>query len=205
MKGKWKNINMVITAILLFIVAFICQTYNIVSVPDKNGMLDFQFNIITIASVFAGFSFTVLGLLISLSTTEAMVRLQETNILSNSCRVITKSIIFFLLSFFVSLYYVLGLSDFFRSIAKAVKGNIQLFEKIDQTLFLYGVFLMIVGICLFALSVYKMVVLMNYIFNDNKKEVAKKLANYKEVVASFKNQNAKEIPDEKEDFDRDCF
>lgn len=204
MKGKQRNIvGVLIMVILPYAIAFICQKNSIVNVPGENSMLDFQFNIITIVSVFAGFSFTVLGLLISMSSTDAMEKLRETNILSNSCKVITNSIIFFLLSLFVSLYYVLGINNYLRKLVRAVKGSIALFEQIDQILFLYGILLMIIGILLFALSVYKMVVLMNYIFNDNKKRVQKTLKDYEAAVENFKRKKEKE--DMEEDNDKDCF
>lgn len=204
MKDKQRNIvGVLIMVILPYAIAFICQKNSIVNVPGENSMLDFQFNIITIVSVFAGFSFTVLGLLISMSSTDAMEKLRETNILSNSCKVITNSIIFFLLSFFVSLYYVLGINNYLRKLVRAVKGSIALFEQIDQILFLYGILLMIIGILLFAFSVYKMVVLMNYIFNDNKKRVQKTLKDYEAAVENFKRKKEKE--DMEEDYDKDCF
>lgn len=93
-------IELFIVGIASSIIGYNSIKYNILSLPVSISMLDFQLNIITIVTVFAGFSFSVLGLLISLSATKIMEKLIETSILEESCKIITKSIIVFMLTFF---------------------------------------------------------------------------------------------------------
>ena len=83
----------------------------------KEGML------FTIVSVFAGFSFSVLGLLISLASTKLMKKLEQTNILSSNCRIIIWSIVMFMGSFFMSLYFLVGIDQFVLNLFKGAAIN----------------------------------------------------------------------------------
>ena len=69
-------IELLLVGIISSIIGHYSIKYNIVSLPAPITMLDFQLNIITIVTVFAGFSFSVLGLLISLSSAKIMEKFQ---------------------------------------------------------------------------------------------------------------------------------
>ena len=122
---KKRKIMKIVPHVLLFvgfyIVGYGLINYNVISLPKD--MVDYQFNIVTIVSVFAGFSFSVLGLLISLASTKLMKKLEQTNILSSNCRIIIWSIVMFMGSFFMSLYFLVGIDQFVLNLFKGAAIN----------------------------------------------------------------------------------
>lgn len=98
----------IIIALLVFWAVYMlnCQ-FAFFAIPQsasdmKNDLLE----IVTVCSVFAGFSFTVLGLLISLSSTKTMEVLKETTIMLRHCNVVADSIIMFIISTLISLVII---------------------------------------------------------------------------------------------------
>lgn len=164
-------IELLLVGIISSIVGYYSIKYNILSLPEPITMLDFQLNIITIVTVFAGFSFSVLGLLISLSSAKIIEKLSETSILEESCKIITKSIIVFMVTFFLALYFISGIYLF---IEKTVNLNRSLIYSLE-------VGYLLLGIIIFLHSVYRMVYMLHYIFTDNKKEVVTKRQEYEET------------------------
>jgi hypothetical protein len=72
-----KPISKILVAGVLFYVFYMVnKNKGLLSIPIKEeDMKNYQFNLITIDTVFAGFSFTVLGMLISFASTEMMQQL----------------------------------------------------------------------------------------------------------------------------------
>lgn len=164
-------IELLLVGIISSIIGHYSIKYNIVSLPAPITMLDFQLNIITIVTVFAGFSFSVLGLLISLSSAKIMEKLSETSILEESCKIITKSIIVFMLTFFVALYFISGIYLFIENTLNLNRSLIYSLE----------IGYLLLGIIIFLHSVYRMVYMLHYIFKDNQKDVITKKQVYEEA------------------------
>ncbi len=61
MGQKKRVLSLVVALILLVIIAFLNNIVGIISIPDAKLMQDRQVDFITISTVFAGFSFTALG------------------------------------------------------------------------------------------------------------------------------------------------
>lgn len=178
-----------ITVLVFFIlIGLLNSQYKFINIP--NDMRNYQFSIVTITSVFAGFSFSVLGLLLSLQATDPMKRFSETNIISDNCKLITQSIVYLLLSFFISLYFILGLNQ------------VLLTKEINSILFIVGIGYLFCGVLAFSFSVRQMVKLMNYIFKDSKLNAEKKVNAYlKEKEKINHSKNCNEIDEQ----NRNCF
>ena len=78
MKKSKSNIYIII---LLFILYFVNSKYNFIILPDKEDIVDYQFNLFTVSTVFAGFSFTVLSLLLGLNGEKTIEKLQGTSLM----------------------------------------------------------------------------------------------------------------------------
>ena len=76
MKGKgWKVVIML--TIVLVILAVINTKYQFIIVPSSSEMVQRQIDYVTISTVFAGFSFTALGLLLGLSSEKLIERIKK--------------------------------------------------------------------------------------------------------------------------------
>lgn len=174
-------IGLIIVGVLSFLIGSIVDRYTTIVLPDN--MSDFQFNIITITTVFAGFSFSVLGVLISLSSTKVMKKLEETSELQKSCDILSYSIVVFMVTFFFALFFVLGIIDFLE-LNFMLKRWIPFSIELGYLLF---------GIFLFLFSVYRMAYMMYYIFSDSKNNAKKKVDGYihdsKIIKENMKNFN----------------
>lgn len=166
------------------VIGTIAIRYNIIDIPQN--MSDFQTNIITIVTVFAGFSFSVLGLLISLSATRLMEKLVETSELEKSCIIITKSIIVFMLTFFFALYFASEIYLFMKDML-GLQENIPYSIELGYLLF---------GIVIFLCSVYRMTYMLKFIFAENKKDVPKKIEKFNEAVSKFNEDKQNFIEDD---------
>lgn len=79
--------------------------------PKSTEMVDRQIALSTISSVFAGFSFTALSLLLGLSSDELIERIKNTTIMSDKVQRIMYSIVYLVISDIFSLYFILGLNE----------------------------------------------------------------------------------------------
>lgn len=181
---KKRKIMKIVPHVLLFIwfyiVGYELINYNVISLPKD--MIDYQFNIVTIVSVFAGFSFSVLGLLISLASTKLMKKLEQTNILSSNCRIIIWSIVMFMGSFFMSLYFLVGIDQFVLNLFKGAAIN----KYLNNQLYVIGLEYLFAGVMFFSVSVYKMSYMVQYIFADVQKEADKKIQAFHIAKDKFK-------------------
>jgi len=187
--------------LVFFGVAFINNKFQIMQVPVD--AVNYEFNLITIVTVFAGFSFSVLGLILSLSTSDIIKKLEETNLISDNCRVIYRSIISFIISFFLSLYFIVGIDAFISDFIIQNNGNIYFFLIARSVVFVFGICYMIRGIILFMISVKKMVGLMNYIFASNMKKAQKKIELFNKSIENI--EKMQNIDDDEFDPDQNCF
>lgn len=164
-----KPISKILVAGVLFYVFYMVnKNKGLLSIPIKEeDMKNYQFNLITIDTVFAGFSFTVLGMLISFASTEMMQQLKETHILTNQCNNIADSIIMFIISSIISLWFIFAMySNAIYWICDNIEIS-QLHIKIVEILFMLEIGYLLYGILLFAISVKGMVMLMRKIFEKD--------------------------------------
>lgn len=84
---------------------------HIIKLPDKSEIVNFNFNLITINSIIAGFSFTTLGIILGLSGSELIIKISKTNIMSDKSKIIITSIVYCCASIITSMIFVLQLHD----------------------------------------------------------------------------------------------
>jgi hypothetical protein len=176
---KANNFKNILELILLVLLSIICCCLKIISIPDD--LISTQFNLLTVSTVFAGFSFTVLGLIISLSDTSVLDSLKETSFLRSYCLIVVRSIAYFLISVVISLYFILEIHIWIESMAK--KDITQYTIDIPYIL---GILFLLLGIILFCKSVYKLVQTMNKNFEINEKKGQDKIKKFQNALSKNK-------------------
>lgn len=169
MKPKRKVVKIVAYSILLLIIAGVNIKLNFVAIPPSEEMISRQIDYITISTVFAGFSFTALGLLLGLSSEKLIERIKNTNIIMDKVGRIISSIVFFILSVAVSLFFVLGLNN-------SLISNVDVLLVIDSMLYVLGIGYLIGGIAYFIYAVYELYDLVKRIYGYNKTETTQRIA-----------------------------
>ncbi len=201
MKSILQNrIMKVLLALLVCIVIYLINVHlNFLSIPQSDkDMKEYEFDIITVCTVFAGFSFSVLGLIISLSASKAMDRFKETNILLTYCNVVTDSIVMFVISTFVSIFIILtAYSSFILQICKEIK-LFDIHDSMVELLYTVSIGYLIYGIILFAISVKKMVMLINKVFEEDIEKGRKKADNFLKAAQKQQDKMSKYEPDDYE-------
>lgn len=172
MKQKKKVVTVVAYSILLLVIAGVNIKLNYITIPSSEEMISRQIDYITISTVFAGFSFTALGLLLGLASEKLIEKIKNTNIIMDKVRRIISSIAFFILSVAVSLFFVLGLNN-------SLIGNADVLLVVNSMLYVLSVGYMIVGIAYFIYAVYELYDLVKRIYAYNRKETSKKISTAK--------------------------
>ena len=154
--------NIIIVSFMIFFV-FLDFKFNIINIPDGNENINRQINYITIGAIFAGFSFTTLGLLIGMSSEELIENIKETDIIIRKIRRLSITILWFMVSAIISIFFILGLN------------NLNLFNEsnlnlINHALYIIGIETFIMGIIYFIASVIDIYKLVIHIYKFNKKK-----------------------------------
>ncbi len=180
MKGSKKHtLKCVVIFITFAIIICLCNKFEIIGVPESDNLINTQFNLLTINTVFAGFSFTVLGMIISLSDTTILKALKETPFLRNYCSIVAESIFDFIISVVISLYFIIGLNNWIEGLSPEETDIFTVkIPYIVELLFL------IKGIMLFTLSVVKLLKILNKNFKDNEKKGNEKIKKFEEAMKS---------------------
>ena len=171
---SYKSRN-IIKVILLIILGNLCLYFNIIRIPED--IVNTQFNLLTVSTVFAGFSFTVLGLIISLSDTSVLKNLKETSFLRSYCSIVVRSIAYFLISAAISLYFILEIHIWIESFFKK--------DITDYTVnfpYVLGILFLLLGIIFFCKSVRKLIQTMNKNFEINEKEGQIKVKKFEDAL-----------------------
>ena len=98
MKQRKKATIVIIVSVLLVVLATLNLKFNYIEIPSSDDMVGRQIDFITISTVFAGFSFTALGLILGMSSEKLIERVKNTNIISDKVDRIITSIVFFIMS-----------------------------------------------------------------------------------------------------------
>lgn len=179
MKHKKRITVIVVVSLILSILALLNIRFSYISVPDSNSMSDRQIDFITISTVFAGFSFTALGLLLGLSSEKLIERIRNTSIIAGKVNRIITSIIFFILSVVISLYFVLGINE-------SIFGNTSLLDGANRFIYVIGVGYLISGIAYFVYSVYELYDLIKRVYSFNRSNISSQIQKAKEEMEKNK-------------------
>lgn len=176
MKRKKKVSTVIIYSIILLCVAGLNIKYNLILVPD-DGMIQRQIDFITISTVFAGFSFTALGLLLGMSSEKLIELIKNTDIIVRKADRIILSIVFFILSVSISLIFILGLDESIIKDAYAL-------SLWDNGMYIVGIGYLIGGMGYFVYAVYELADLIKRVYCFNDQEANKKI---KQVTDQIEN------------------
>lgn len=179
MKHKKRITIMVCVSLVLVTLASLNIKFSYIAVPDSNSMSDRQIDFITISTVFAGFSFTALGLLLGLSSEKLIDRIKNTSIIVDKVNRIITSIIFFILSVIISLFFVLGINE-------SVFGNNSLLDVANRFIYVIGVGYLISGIAYFVYSVYELYDLIKRVYSFNRSYTSSQIQKAKEEMRKNK-------------------
>lgn len=160
MKQKKKIVMVVAYSILLLIISSVNIKLKFITIPTSKEMISRQIDYITISTVFAGFSFTALGLLLGLSSEKLIEKIKNTNIIMDKVGRIISSIVFFILSVAVSLFFVLGLNS-------SLISNTNALSAANNILYVLSVGYLIGGIAYFIYAVYELYDLVKRIYGYN--------------------------------------
>lgn len=177
MKSKKRIILVVVYSMLLLVLASINLKLNFITIPAPDEMISRQINYITISTVFIGFSFTALGLLLGLSSEKLIEKIKNTGIIMDKVGRIISSIVGFILSVVISLVFVLGLNH-------SLINNINILSVVDSFLYVLSVGYLIGGIVYFICAVFELYDLIKRVYRYNKQASARKIAIVKAELES---------------------
>lgn len=157
--GKSLIKKVAIGTVIIIIIALVNDYVPLVFVPDKEMISEFQTTIITISTIFAGFSFTTMGMFVGFSTEDLIKKVSNTNIMYKKIERVLTSIVFFLLSCVASLSFIFNMS--FLSV------NIR--DGFHEMAYFLGTGYLIVGIIFFSYAVRELAELLKLIYQYKQK------------------------------------
>ena len=168
MKKKRRITIIVIYSILLLVIAILNIKFEYITIPMQIEMVDRQIDFVTISTVFAGFSFTALGLLLGMSSEKLIELIKNTSIIFMKVSRIIISIVFFILSVVVSLYFILGLNS-------SLINDAKILEVTNSILYVIGVGYLIGGIAYFVYAVFELYDLLKRIYEYNTRDIQEQI------------------------------
>lgn len=171
--------SIIFISFLCVIFSWINEKYHLI-VTSYTDMIGYQFNVFTICTVMAGFSFTSLGTLLGLSSEALMEKLKNTTIIINKSQRIVGSLLCFCGSGLISLFFVIGLDGLLsRALIKIGINNGQV---LINFIFLLGLAFLGAGIVYFIWSVYEIYDLIVRIYSCNAKRYQAMEIEYREEI-----------------------
>lgn len=170
-----KKVLFILSLLLAAILLWINFKYSLITLP-VNNMVEYQFNLFTINSVLAGFIFTTLGILLGMCSEPFMERVKDTEIVTNKCKKLAISIIFFCISCFISLYFILRCDIVLTRISMKLFNR--RFNIINQSLFFLENLCLFVGLIYFVISICGVYDLIKRVYGFKSK-------NYKKIKNNF--------------------
>ena len=184
MKKKGNHKKIVFFSALLILLSIWNHYKKYIIVPIGDNLVNRQMDFITICTVFAGFSFTVLGLLLGLSSEKLIKKIQNTEIMINKMSRIISSISFLILSVAISLFFVLGLNT-------TITNNDKIISWINDILYFLSIGYLIIGISYFVFSVYELSDLFKRIYNYNQQSIVSEISEAKIELEKNRTQKRK--------------
>lgn len=159
----------IIYAALLSVIGAINYHYSFIRIAGIDELSNLYATFITISTVFAGFSFTALGLLLGLSSETLIQKISNTSIVIKKIQNIIFSIVFFVISSVLSLVSILKLdSEIVNCIETYFK--IKILENVNSFEYIFNVGFLLLGIFYFVFSVYELYDLLKRIYSYNSAE-----------------------------------
>ena len=171
----------VFVTLLYCILIFTIKKAGIFFMPDEDKMVEFQFNMITVSTVFAGFSFTVLGILLGMFSEPMMEKLKDTSIVTRKSKKLMRSVIYICGSGILSLLFIVKSDRFI--ISYVPKAN-----SIIEYLFISCIFFLLMGIINFVASTLGVFQLIEKIYGYNRNKYNIKAKEYQEEMKKAKEQ-----------------
>ncbi len=155
MQADFCALPLVICLLAIAVIVVLNLKYGFVTIPSDEDFASRQIDYITISTVFIGFSFTALGLILGVTNYELIKNINGTTIIRRMSRRIMNSIVFFIIVVGVALFLVIV--DIEASCLKDV-------------LFVVQTGFLVLAIIYFVFSVHKLynIVKKIYFFEENK-------------------------------------
>lgn len=163
--------DVIVLCFLFSAVAMVNLKWNYFVLPNQDKMIDTQSNLFTICSVFAGFSFSILGLILGVFSEKMIEKLKGTTLIQRKCFHIVQSIIYFCFSGVFSLLFVLGFNIY---ISKLTCRE----ELVNNILYINGIGFLLFGLIYFVLAVKDLFEIIERIYGFNKNEFVEKKQRY---------------------------
>lgn len=157
--------RMVVSGVVFVLCGVLNYKYNFWNIPIAKDMVGYQVNLCTISTIFAGFSFTVLGMLITACSDELIKKLKDTNIVTIKSKKIIESIVALGISCLVSLAYITGFEGALEKVFSKIFDDVSI---ITDILFFLGIGFLLYGIVFFVLSANGVYSLIKKIYGYNK-------------------------------------
>lgn len=155
--------------------------YAIIPMPTKN-ISEYHSDILTINSIFSGFTLTNLGILLSMTDDQLIKKLEGTDILQKRNVVMGHSIIFGAISIFISAIWVLKVN--LKFITKFI--GIHMFSLIKEFFFYVEILSLIISIVYFLMSIAKMIQLLSLIHVPRKRYSEEQVNKLREQILGKK-------------------
>lgn len=166
----------------VILITFVIQKVKLINMPNSEQMDDFQFNLITVSTVFAGFSLTVLGMLLGMFSEPMAEKLKDTSIVTRKSSKLMNSVMAFCGSGIISLLFIVKFNLF-------INGNeIELFNKLTEYFFVLGIVLMGIGIIYFISSTIGVFQLISIIYINKANNYEKIQKEYAEELEKAKSR-----------------
>ena len=153
-------------------------------IPSQESMLNTQSNLFTICSVFAGFSFSILGLIMGIFSEKIIQKLKGTTLIHRKCVCIVKSIVYFCVSGFVSLVFMVGFNVYLSEVTDM--GII-----VNNVLYINGIGFLLVGMIYFIAAVKNLFIIIEKIYGLNDKEWENKRKKFAETKKNLEEKRTK--------------
>lgn len=152
---KNKILTSIIISIILCIIAM-KTNYNKLNLLTGSKGESIQFNLLTVNSIIAGFIFTNLGLLISISQHEVIQKLRCTTIIERKNSRMMTGLVFHIIVIFIALSFIFDVPKCFiliDKVLKVLKINIIISTFLIDLLAIFEIVCLVIGILHFTLSI----------------------------------------------------
>lgn len=148
-------------------------------IPNEEKMVEFQFDLITVSTVFAGFSLTVLGMLLGMFSEPMMLKLRDTDIVTRKSKRLMRSVEYFCGSGIISLMYIVK-GDLY------IVNGIPKAESIIEYFFICCILFVVLGIINFIASTIGVFQLITKVYGYDQHKYKIKNTEYHEEIKKAK-------------------
>lgn len=127
-----KSIRRILFLLAAAVTIWMNSKYQLIALP-LDDMVNYQFNLFTISSGLAGFSFTTLGILLGMGSEVLIEKLKDTEIVTSKCRTIAQSLFFLCTACVAALYFIVGFHTVIDRICLKVFKN--KFDTINESVY----------------------------------------------------------------------